>query len=63
MIIPLIFPFQFVYMTDLIDRPLYVESSLYLCDQIDLIMANDLDMFWDSVYEYFNDFFVSKFMR
>ena len=52
------FFFQFVYMVDFIDRFLYVEPSLYLWDEVDLIMVDDFsDVFLDSVYQYFIEYF------
>ena len=44
------FPFQFVYMVDYTDRFLYVEPSLHLWDEANLIMMDDFsDVFLDAV--------------
>ena len=57
------FFFKFVYMVDYIDRCSYVEPSLYLWDEIYLIMVDDIsDVFLDSVCKYFI-IFASMFMR
>ena len=50
----MVFIFLFVYMVDYIDRFSYVEPSLHLWDEADLIMVNDgSDVFLDSIHQYF----------
>ena len=54
---------QFIYMMDYIDRFSYVEPALPLWDEAYLIiMDNFLDVFLDSVYQYFIENFSSMFM-
>ena len=46
----MVFMFQLVYMVDNIDRFSYVESSLHLWDEADLIKVDDgSDVFFDSI--------------
>ena len=50
--------FQFVNMMDYIDRFSYVQPSLHLWDEVDMIMVDDSsDVFLDSVCQYFIDYF------
>ena len=59
----MVFIFQFVYMMDYIDRLLYVEPSLHLWDEADLIMVdNGSDMFLYLVCILLS-IFASMFMR
>ena len=54
----MVFIFQFVYMVDYVDRFSYVQPSLHLWDETDLIMVNgDSDAFLDSICQYFIEFF------
>ena len=49
-----VFFFQFVYMVDYIDRFLYVEPSLHLWDEANMIMVDDdSDVSLDIIYQYF----------
>ena len=50
--------FQIIYMVDYIARFSYVEPSLNLWDEADLIMADDFfDTFLESVCQYFIEYF------
>ena len=50
----MVFIFQFVYMVDYFDRFSYVEPSLHLWDEADLIMVDDgSDVFLDMTCQYF----------
>ena len=50
----MVFIFQFVYMVDYIDRFSYVEPSLHLWGEVDLIMVDDgSDVFLDFICQYF----------
>ena len=52
------FLFQFIYIVDIIDRLLYVEPVLHLCDEVDLIIVDDFFlMILDSVCQYFIEYF------
>ena len=52
------YSFSLVYMVDYIDRFSYVEPSLHLWDEANLIMVDDFsDVFLDSVCEYFIEYF------
>ena len=54
----MVFTFQFVYMVDYIDRFSYVEPSLHLWDEADLIMEDDFsDVFLGSVSPFFIEYF------
>ena len=54
--------FQFVYMVDYIERFSYIEPSLHLWDEVDLIMVNDLfNVILDSVFVFLS-IFVSMFV-
>jgi hypothetical protein len=59
------FPFEFVYVVDYIDGFLYIEPSVHPWNEAYLIVVNDhFDVFLDSVYENFIEFFFAKiFMR
>ena len=46
----MVFIFQFVDMVDNVDRFSYVEPSLHLWDEVDLIMLDDgFDVFLDAI--------------
>ena len=50
----MVFIFQFVYIVDYIDRFLYVEPSLHLCDEANLIMVeNGSNVLLDSIRQFF----------
>ena len=50
----MVFIFQFDYMVDYVDRFSYVELSLHLWDEADLIMVDDgSNVFLDSICQYF----------
>ena len=52
------FFFHFIYMVDYTDRFLCVEPSLYLWDEVGLIMVDDFfDVFLDFVCQYFIEYF------
>ena len=52
------FFFHFIYMVYYIDRFSYVEPSLYLWDEVHLVIVYDFfDIFLDSVCEYFIKYF------
>ena len=54
----MVFIFQFVYKVDYIDRFLYVEPSLHLWDEADLIMVDDgSDVFLGLICQYFIEYF------
>ena len=54
----MVFIFQFVYMLDFIDRFLYVELSLHLWNEADLIIVDDgSDVFLDLICQYFIEYF------
>ena len=53
---------QFVYMVDYIERFSYIEPSLHLCDEVHLMMVNDLfNVILDSVFVFLS-IFVSVFV-
>ena len=46
----MVFIFQFVYMVDYVDRFSYVEPSLHLWNEVDLVMVDDgPDVFLDLI--------------
>ena len=54
----MVFIFQFVYVVDSVDRFLYVEPSLHIWDEADLIVVDDgSDVFLDSICQYFIECF------
>ena len=60
----MVFFFLFIYMVDYIDKFSYVEPSLHLWYETDLIMVADFsDVFLRFVFQCFIKFFASMFMR
>ena len=52
------FFFQFVHMVDYVNTFSYVEPFLYLWDEANLVMVDDIfDMFLDLVCQYFTEYF------
>jgi hypothetical protein len=59
-----VFIFEFVYIVDYVDGFPYVKPSLHPWDETYLIMMGDhFDMFLDSVFENFIEYFASIFIR